>query len=344
MMGCILGNIFLFPYMVFATNIPTDHFMYSSKCPKEKPFEGSWSGICVGCDSLSVLEVAYEHEADFDICPNRETDHWISYLKTCPKDAPLRDIQGNCISCNEIKQGVSVKNKENCKVCPGAKYNDGICTMHDCPPERPMRLGSECLSCNSAELNISEKECAKCSKNRKILHGICGFKDSISADMPLISYEGITMADGPQLAKFYACDTPMNVLTTKEHCEKCPNRTYVDNLCILKTTCPKNTFRRLGRTTECIDCDFLGGLITFKEDCNACPNRRFKDGRCILKNCPKGTKRFGDFECSACDSSLYKHGECSVSGGGCMITEPKTKQECMECPNHSWMNGQCIKN
>lgn len=236
MMGCILGNVFLFPNMIFATSIPTDHFMYSSKCPKEKPFEGSWSGICVGCDSLSVLEVTYEHEADFDICPNRETDHWISYLKTCPKDAPLRDIQRNCISCDEIKQGVSVKNKTDCDICPNAKYDEKnkICVIYDCPKERPMKVGTSCFSCDSERVEIPTEECLKCSKNRKISHGFCIFKNSIYQDKPLIGYDIICREGCITEAQFYSCDISKNISTTKENCNQCSNRKWLNGECRLK--------------------------------------------------------------------------------------------------------------
>ena len=108
-----------------------------------------------------------------------------------------------------------------------------------------------------------EEECNKCPEWRKFINGHCLFIQSPYPDKPLIA-NGVDLKScqdqvsaKPQFPwknkkrygfhkrshdldyaddeySFYACDFLDLVFTTKENCDLCPNRQYVDERCILK--------------------------------------------------------------------------------------------------------------
>ena len=125
------------------TIFPGFSYIYSSKCPKEKPFmeisfkKDCWSiiskketGKCEGCDYLGAIEIFSGHDKDFDICQNRIIKEFrqISYsiIKECPLDA-FRSDNSNCILCNN-KYPIWTSKKE-CLKCPNREYIDGNCVL-----------------------------------------------------------------------------------------------------------------------------------------------------------------------------------------------------------------------
>ena len=151
-----------------------------SRCPKEKPFSDRYTGgECIGCDYLEMMVIERGHEVDFEICSNRETVNAKSILKSCPKNAPVRDVSGSCWPCSYKR--LILATKEECDKCANRiavedMYLGKICELRECPPEAPMRARHECLPCNFEVWDfISREDCGKCP-NREYVDGKCILK------------------------------------------------------------------------------------------------------------------------------------------------------------------------
>ena len=149
-----------------------------ASCPKEKPF--GYHSDCVGCDYLEMMVIERGHEVDFEICSNRETINTKSILKSCPKNAPVRDVNGSCWPCSYKR--LILATKEECDKCANRiavedQYLGEICELRECPPETPMRVRHECLPCNLEVWDpiISREDCGKCP-NHEYVDGKCILK------------------------------------------------------------------------------------------------------------------------------------------------------------------------
>ena len=156
-------------------------------------------------------------------------------------------------------------------------------------------------------------------------------------------------------AKLYSCNTQSDqLISSKEQCDKCPNREMVKNACVLKCAkglrrvathceepCPTNTFQESEWIRgECYSCDtFQAVIVDTPEECQKCPAREYKEvwlehlgdlfnvQRCILKNCAEQEIHTIGGECVPCNSH---HKSISYT----------TKEECLKCPNRKYVPVQ----
>ena len=232
-----VGSVAARPYM--------PEFALDDSCPKEKPF--GYYGDCVGCDSEKHLMIREGHEKDFEICSNRETIGddalKLSILKDCPSNAPMRDINGDCIPCDYIH--FLMADKEECQKCPNRVFgtdevwSNGVCELKECPPEAPLKDKNECLSCDRTGLVLSvDKEmCQKCSETYAWYRGKCvPVVDTAFDDSPLIDLEYAFMMEESHFERYVTedCDVADPILTTRQNCDQCPNREYKNGRCVLK--------------------------------------------------------------------------------------------------------------
>ena len=127
------------------TIFPGSSYIYSPKCPKERPFmEISFeefcgsiqnkkeTGKCEGCGHLSSFEIFNGYEKDFDICSNREIreirQKLYSVLKECPPNT-FRSYypSDSCVSCNnEYPQSAT---QEECSKCSNRIFDRETCFL-----------------------------------------------------------------------------------------------------------------------------------------------------------------------------------------------------------------------
>ena len=118
-------------------------YVYSLKCPKERPlmeisledFCGSIrnkkeTGKCVDCNYPDSIKILKGHEKDFDICPNRKIQEsygkTYSVLKECPANT-FRSYYPSysCVSCNnEYPQSAT---QEECSKCSNRTFDRETC-------------------------------------------------------------------------------------------------------------------------------------------------------------------------------------------------------------------------
>ncbi len=149
-----------------------------AKCSKGKIANSN--GGCEPCDTPYVI---YLLDKDNKSCPNRITqkirdDVYISSLKECPKNYPIKNGFGSCVACEvlgDLTHSVGVS-KEDCKKC-GGLYQGNLCL----PKNRPlvMKLYSFSLSCDEKEeLATTPENCALCP-NREYVDSKCVLKKEI---------------------------------------------------------------------------------------------------------------------------------------------------------------------
>ena len=228
-----VGSVDARPYM--------PEFALDASCPKEKPF--GYYGDCVGCDSYEALDIKKGHEKDFEICQNRITiparEPFLakSILKECPLEAPMRDHKSSCISCDTT---YPIINGKDCNKCPNREVMTGTeeCVLKECPPDKPLKSHGDCLSCNwkGIDISVTKEMCEKCPNTYKWYQEKCIPIISNDEDIPLIDLEMILPIDESLHWEFAnkKCDASEPITTTKENCDLCPNREYVDGKCILK--------------------------------------------------------------------------------------------------------------
>ena len=206
------------PYMSW-----TGYFS-SDLCPQDKPFFAAniledgkvYDSNCASCFTEDYLEIRPGHEKDFEICTNRENmldDGRLYSVKKCPPDKPLRSgTYGECVACDSQKMLYISEGK--CRFCGDAR---------NIRPEWEKWL------------HVSEDKCRLCGDMRIIKESggqkHCVLNKSPDPSRPLVDND--TPNDDNQTLLF-SCDTPTDVRTTKENCNLCPNREYVDERCVLK--------------------------------------------------------------------------------------------------------------
>lgn len=175
-------------------------------CPADKPIKSH--GQCFSCDEpLSIQDAK-----NCDICQEKRTKIHIEdengsvdycALSNCPKEKPLRDIMGNCYSCN-TEDDILVKAGNCATVCPNRieetqEMDDDILSINKDSKNCILNTNEETNTQNSTflESNIKQSNCPE--------------------DKPLMDYQG----------NCYACDNPSDViLELSDLCFKCPNRYF----------------------------------------------------------------------------------------------------------------------
>jgi len=98
-------------------------------CPKEMPLRAD-DGACVSCDDYQIISAF-----NCSVCPNRVELKKPYYnaagrcvLKECPSEAPIRDTNGICHSCDD-RESFKPKDENDCeRLCPERQLkNNGYC-------------------------------------------------------------------------------------------------------------------------------------------------------------------------------------------------------------------------
>ena len=221
---------------------------------------------------------------------------------------------------------------QNEQICLG-KFKGSYWIQHGVLDERV-----RCFSCDEKEtVWTTPKECTSCS-SREIVREVPGDSNRVLCALkcPANSYR-------ISQTKCDFCKSYKVSFATKEDCEKCPDRIYKDEKCILKV-CPENTFRN--DTMNCIDCGDAHSVSSKKEECLKCSNREMitieaenefpvlpgsfpeKIERCVSKCKGKCRDYWGN--CYNCGDCQYL-GAYSVSEG-----------ECSKCSNRQLIDGLCV--
>ena len=245
-------------------------YMVDLSCPKNAPFrETQWHnyenkeggyytpvGNCISCDTTKGLMMM--DAKDCALCPNRTTESVDTIagfitsnycrLKKCPQDKPFYEEDWNWSGCKNCQDKPKHIKKEECEQCPNMRWVEGA----GCAPEKNGRMyyngtfltaegmkmhmdgGSAPfdIDCDSGTwkqceaVKTSEQECKKCPFTY-MKNGFCHMDGWKKIN---------TCSDGyiRNMCGFcFPCDYNEEIRTTKEYCDACPNREYIEK-CILK--------------------------------------------------------------------------------------------------------------
>ncbi len=186
-------------------------------CPADKPIKSH--GHCLSCDEVLTISDA----KNCGICQEKRTTirferkgKTLDYcaLSSCPAEKPLRDILGNCYSCDEGDE-VGVKPGACSNICKNRieKNPEFYHPILDMNPEAKLCILTSSEKESNALFSIKIKEVNKPQKLSEPK-----FKQShCPEDKPLMDYQG----------GCYACDDPSEVtLDLSDLCFKCPNRYF----------------------------------------------------------------------------------------------------------------------
>ena len=183
------------------------------RCSDDKPLDDPING-CFLCNELDIVSAKNCYK-----CPNRYLksmpwDNSISYcvLKECPLNAPLRQDDGHCYSCDSTKSLLV----EDCDVCSNRVIKNGKCVLKECPADKPLRSNDGyCLSCGVLH-GIKSDNCSVCS-GRTLEGPFCVLKDCPN-ETPVRGING----------RCDSCDAESSVRITEEKdCAICKNRRVI---------------------------------------------------------------------------------------------------------------------
>ena len=315
---------------------------------------------CFSCDLVSAIRLT--QKGNHSECSNREIiktkyNEEFSILKECPKESPLKTLQG-CRKCDE-KHVFTLLNKLDNNVCPERtvqEHEEGLISIFSCPQDKPLKLETK----YKGEFNILEEGCYPCDlmdagklidpENDK---DICPNRETLPyggtilkqcpPEAPLKTSEGCRRCDNE--GDFY--------IQRKEDCDICPNREIWNGehgvmYCSIK--CPSDKpMRGLDITAQfsCYSCDSPEKSkedifwVTFNEsECNKCPQNRHYDhkrGYCDYKKSPvSGSPLKGIFS----ETKYRKYAKfysCDER-----ISVETTLENCGLCPNREYKDSKCI--
>lgn len=289
-----------------------DGYSILKQCPKEYPLR-DYNGSCLPClDGENFSAIGVRKPEDCEVCPNREYNDKLKYrercqIKECPKDRPLRDDLGNCVSCEgeNTRDSIFVNEKEeNCGGCPNREFKKSknrhydrsdFCQIKECPEEFPLRgVSGKCVSCDEEYWTEDEQEdCEKCPNRIYV-----GKDQIVSAS---IDNKGILRFLKTTEARCYFKGKEPKPLFTlekvKEEKHYLPRSRPKDGLMpiLMDNTTISGIIRGgcadcgwegnfvLAHEQEFYTCDIKKTILTLPEVCAQCPNREYKDGYCSLK-------------------------------------------------------------
>ena len=235
----------------------------------------------------------------------------------CPPDRPI-EKSGKCYPCDELKELSTTS--ENCALCPNRKFEKALCVLKECPEGYfPVHSGT-CFRCSTdifdfaRDYEISKEVCDRCPE-REYKNGRCVLKECPKGSVRRNWLLGPGL-DCP------SCDALHIIDVTEEECNKCPNRIYKNEKCILKE-CPKDY--SLDKRGVCRSCSTTNAFESTKGSCEICSNRKYKDGLCV-EQCSENQFLNSAAECVDC---LIKDGV------------PPMRDECNKCPNRVMQGSLC---
>ena len=299
-------------------------------CEKKDQIQDT-NGRCYDCDVSYAIDV---DEKTCKKCPNRIYKNSLCVL-SCQKDKPLMDKVGNCHSCDEE---TNIQTDEiSCKVCPNRKQFGEYCKIA-CDKYEPMQDvegNGRCYDCDyEGNLIIPKSECDKCP-NREMVDDFC--VEKCPDYMPLVDTSGnchscdleesiIRGRIGTIYPNTYSPYSMQAIITSKENCLKCSNRTYQNDLCINKA--PEGVFMADFETNQYYPCSVEKSLNIPKEECDKCSNRMMIGHACVIKECPDDRPiQLSNGQCTSCEADDLL----SIS-----------KEQCDKCPNRQMQGNYCI--
>ncbi len=240
-----------------------------------------------------------------------------AYANGCPTDKPMKDIKGNCFSCdypNKIE--IDANYFMDCQRLCGHKRvmsKDWKYCLLDNPNRQKLRnpcpdgqfpdiVTNKCHPCDiDDEILTTDTNCQLCGNKRKM----SGLMSCILADKKCDKNEFLG-SDG----KCYSCDTPEGIYMGQvtKNCSMCGNkrRLQADTCILASKKCAIGEI--MDEDGNCFSCDepnviHLGKII---RDCEKyCPGKRIGTGSiCILKNCPTDKPlRSEGYDCYSCDTT-----------------------------------------
>ena len=166
--------------IVFATTIAnaatSNHSSYNDvrvkatcTCPDDYPLMDT-NGYCYSCDYTEVINLANRDTCE-SICNGRNgTTKRVSVifgckLENCPKDMPLENTFGECLSC---QYDAPVSDIKNCSLCPNREVQDGKCVISDCSDRPLLSYDGFCYPCSTKlAVETFRGECTTVCPNRR---------------------------------------------------------------------------------------------------------------------------------------------------------------------------------
>ena len=314
---------------------------------------------CFSCDLVSAIHLV--QKGNDSACPNREiiktkyNDEY-SILKECPKEYPLKTLQG-CRKCDE-KYVFTLLNKLDNDVCPERtvqENEEGLISIFSCPQDRPLKLKAKIRS----EFDVLEEGCYPCDLlDTRILIDPENDKD-VCPNRETLSYGRTVLKQCPPEAPLKTsegcrtCDDKGDFhVQSKEDCDVCPDREiwggeYGPMYCSIK--CPSDKpMRGLDMTAQlsCYSCDSPEkseeGIfwVTFNEsECNKCSQNRYYDHKreyCGYKKSPVSGFPLESIFSKTKYVKYARFYSCDEK-----ILVETTPENCALCPNREYKNGNC---
>ena len=280
------------------------------------------------CNNLGILCYG-------ECCPNRERNKdGYSVLKQCPTGY-YKSLNG-CESCEPEIIGRcayetgGISYAQICEQCPNRVLNkNGKCVLKQCPAERPARASDgRCHSCDLLDgfRVADEKDCLACP-NRQMLNGKCVLKQCPD-EKPLTGGDGCL-----------ACDVPVWTEDSKEICNKCPNRRFIEKgEVIYEGVGDLKGWTRRASHSGCYLKEFYSHeefqpLFYVQLD----KSIFCKDERCYVnfdEGNPPHCFGFSQYDCE------HRQNFYSCDAKDSISTLPEV---CARCPNREYIGGMCIR-
>ena len=259
-------------------------------CPPDKPMM-TVDGVCRSCDDTTyntVVNKTINFSSTCSRCPDRElkTSWYVNEycsVKSCPKETPLQNYKGQCLSCDVSEQYVrdpdSWKNYNNsCSLCSNrgeaGRSSTGVgyvCII--CPEDSFVGLDGRC-SCPSEKPLLAEDGCHACDENVRIKS---------------LKGEGSSF------------------------CSVCPNRTKFPDCCrdiafCGLTECSENQIH--DHKGLCYDCSSSNSILMKSpngpyyspDSCSECKGLRYTEGN-YCKKCPADISNLTAEQQAECSSN-----------------------------------------
>lgn len=248
-------------------------------CPEGMIFDKE--GNCISCDLTNAILSADSEECA--ACPNREIVNGVC-VPIC-SEGYFRALSGECISCSDKEAFPVVPASGECLKCPDRLSLENYC-FASCKQGEFRDANGACRSCLGLESYpvVQTAACSVCPYRSILL------KHDKNEDMAYCKLQQCPMDYfSDRNGSCYDCFQKESIVnTSKEECEKCPNRVWSpeNSSCLIHTSCPSNTF--MDTYGQCHSCDENNALISVAghlTECDKCFDRYVYGHWC--RKCPE---------------------------------------------------------
>ena len=263
------------------------------ECPQG--FAPDMNGDCFNCDSPeSITDISAE---SCELCPNRVYENG-KCLIPCPENT-FRNRDGICVSCANPAAVPVVLNELECQKCPSRLALNGYC-FAACEAGQFRDAFGTCHSCyDLGSFPVLQTAiCSICSNRSIFLHQLNNqiVPYCMLQNCPLDFYTD-------KLGSCRDCfDKDPVPNTTREECEKCPNRqwTFIEETCRIKPSCASGEIIDANGTCQSCRSDVEAIPVEgHPEECIHCPDRYLFGSWC--RKCPENVGTLKNREsCEKC--------------------------------------------